>query len=205
MDSSGRQVIGILGGSFNPVHIGHMMLASYLSQFGHLDAVWLTLSPLNPLKAGSTELIPDIQRLKMLQIATAEAENVGVCDIELSMPRPSFTIDTLRLLARRYPRRRFKLIIGSDNWRIFDKWRESEAILDEFGVVVYPRPGYEIDNNIYESRAEFVNAPVTNLSSTFVRHALAKGGDMNFFLPPGVYRYILDNGLYGVNSRQPKA
>lgn len=204
MDSSGRQVIGILGGSFNPVHIGHMMLASYLSQFGHLDAVWLTLSPLNPLKAGSTELIPDIQRLKMLQIATAEAENVGVCDIELSMPRPSFTIDTLRLLARRYPRRRFKLIIGSDNWRIFDKWRESEAILDEFGVVVYPRPGYEIDNNIYESRAEFVNAPVTNLSSTFVRHALAKGGDMNFFLPPGVYRYILDNGLYGVNGRQPK-
>lgn len=204
MDSSGRQVIGILGGSFNPVHIGHMMLASYLSQFGHLDAVWLTLSPLNPLKAGSTELIPDIQRLKMLQIATAEAENVGVCDIELSMPRPSFTIDTLRLLARRYPRRRFKLIIGSDNWRIFDKWRESEAILDEFGVVVYPRPGYEIDNNIYESRAEFVNAPVNNLSSTFVRHALAKGGDMNFFLPPGVYRYILDNGLYGVNSRQPK-
>ncbi len=172
MDSSGRQVIGILGGSFNPVHIGHLMLASYLSQFGHLDAVWLTLSPLNPLKAGSNELIPDIQRLKMLQIATADASGVGVCDIELSMPRPSFTIDTLRLLARRYPRRRFKLIIGSDNWSIF------------------------------ESRAEFVNAPMTNLSSTFVRRALAKGGDMNFFLPPGVYRYILENGLYGVRKPQ---
>lgn len=202
MDSQGRQVIGILGGSFNPVHIGHLMLASYLSQFGRLDAVWLTLSPLNPLKAASNELLPDMQRLKMLQIATAEAHGVGVCDIELSMPRPSFTIDTLRLLARRYPRRRFKLIIGSDNWRIFDKWRDYEAILDEFGVIVYPRPGYEIGTPIYESRAEFVNAPMTNLSSTFVRHALAKGGDMNFFLPPGVYRYILDNGLYGVRKPQ---
>lgn len=202
MDSQGRQVIGILGGSFNPVHIGHLMLASYLSQFGRLDAVWLTLSPLNPLKAASNELLPDMQRLKMLQIATAEAHGVGVCDIELSMPRPSFTIDTLRLLARRYPRRRFKLIIGSDNWRIFDKWRDYEAILDEFGVIVYPRPGYEIETPIYESRAEFVNAPMTNLSSTFVRHALPKGGDMNFFLPPGVYRYILDNGLYGVRKPQ---
>ncbi len=202
MDSQGRQVIGILGGSFNPVHIGHLMLASYLSQFGRLDAVWLTLSPLNPLKAASNELLPDMQRLKMLQIATAEAYGVGVCDIELSMPRPSFTIDTLRLLARRYPRRRFKLIIGSDNWRIFDKWRDYEAILDEFGVIVYPRPGYEIETPIYESHAEFVNAPMTNLSSTFVRHALAKGGDMNFFLPPGVYRYILDNGLYGVRKPQ---
>lgn len=202
MDSQGRQVIGILGGSFNPVHIGHLMLASYLSQFGRLDAVWLTLSPLNPLKAASNELLPDMQRLKMLQIATAEAHGVGVCYIELSMPRPSFTIDTLRLLARRYPRRRFKLIIGSDNWRIFDKWRDYEAILDEFGVIVYPRPGYEIETPIYESRAEFVNAPMTNLSSTFVRHALAKGGDMNFFLPPGVYRYILDNGLYGVRKPQ---
>lgn len=202
MDSQGRQVIGILGGSFNPVHIGHLMLASYLSQFGRLDAVWLTLSPLNPLKAASNELLPDMQRLKMLQIATAEAHGVGVCDIELSMPRPSFTIDTLRLLARRYPRRRFKLIIGSDNWRIFDKWRDYEAILDEFGVIVYPRPGYEIETPIYESRAEFVNAPMTNLSSTFVRHALAKGDDMNFFLPPGVYRYILDNGLYGVRKPQ---
>jgi nicotinate-nucleotide adenylyltransferase len=202
MDSQGRQVIGILGGSFNPVHIGHLMLASYLSQFGRLDAVWLTLSPLNPLKAASNELLSDMQRLKMLQIATAEAHGVGVCDIELSMPRPSFTIDTLRLLARRYPRRRFKLIIGSDNWRIFDKWRDYEAILDEFGVIVYPRPGYEIETPIYESRAEFFNAPMTNLSSTFVRHALAKGGDMNFFLPPGVYRYILDNGLYGVRKPQ---
>jgi nicotinate-nucleotide adenylyltransferase len=192
---SDKQTIGILGGSFNPVHIGHMMLASYLQQFTSLDAVWLTLSPLNPLKAGNLELIPDMQRLKMLSIATRDAVGIEVCDIELSMPRPSFTINTLRYLARRYPGRRFKLIIGSDNWKQFDRWRDHDSILEEFGVIVYPRPGYPI-GNIYEDGVVFVDAPQFNLSSTFVRAAIARGRDMNYFLPPGVYNYIKENGLY---------
>lgn len=187
--------IGILGGSFNPVHIGHLMLASYLSQFTSLDEVWLTLSPLNPLKAEASELIPDMSRLRMLSIAGKQAPGVGVCDIELSMPRPSFTINTLDLLRRRYPRRRFKLIIGSDNWRIFDKWRDYERILSEYGVIVYPRPGYPIENR-YEDGVDFVNAPVFNISSTFIRNAIARGKDMNLFLPSGVYDYIIENKLY---------
>lgn len=194
------QTIGILGGSFNPVHIGHIMLASYLTQFTRLDAVWLTLSPVNPLKATSNELLPDIERLRMLELAVKDIDKVGVCDVELSMPRPSYTIDTLRLLARRYPRRRFKLVIGADNWRIFEKWRDYETILNEFGVVVYPRPGYEMDTNIFDDRADIVHAPVTDLSSTFIRRALAKGKDMNCFLPQGVYEYIIKNGLYNTSS-----
>ena len=117
--------IGILGGSFNPVHIGHMMLASYLQQFTDLDEVWLTLSPLNPLKAGSDELIPDITRLRMLELAIGDTKGLNICDYELSMPRPSYTINTLRYLAKRFPRHKFKLIIGSDNWKIFD---------DHFGI-----------------------------------------------------------------------
>lgn len=194
------QTIGILGGSFNPVHIGHLMLASFLTQFTRLDAVWLTLSPVNPLKATSTELLPDIERLRMLDIATRGIEGIGVCDIELSMPRPSYTIDTLRLLSRRYPRRRFKLIIGSDNWRIFEQWRDYEEILNDYGVIVYPRPGYPVNETIFDDRVDVVHAPVTDLSSTFVRRALAKGKDMNCFLPPGVYDYIVNNNLYGVNA-----
>lgn len=191
-----QPVIGILGGSFNPVHIGHLMLASYLSQFTDLDEVWLTLSPLNPLKVNPEELIPDMERLKMLSIATDGIEGIGVCDIELSMPRPSYTINTLKVLQRRYPRRRFKLIIGSDNWRIFEQWRDYEKILSDFGVIVYPRPGYPVDSNIYEDGVEFVKAPVCNISSTFVRKAIVKGKNMNFFLPPGVYNYIVENKLY---------
>lgn len=191
-----KELIGILGGSFNPVHIGHIMLASYLAMFTRLDSVWLTLSPVNPLKATSSELLPDIERLKMLEMAVKPVNGTGVCDIELSMPKPSYTIDTLRLLARRYPRRRFKLIIGSDNWRIFEKWKDSEAILDEFGVIVYPRPGYPVDSTIYDDRVDIVRAPMTDLSSTFIRHALAKGKDMGPFLPPGIYDYITKNHLY---------
>ncbi len=194
--SSDHSVIGILGGSFNPVHIGHLMLASYLKQFCGLDAVWLTLSPLNPLKSHPDELIPDLQRLEMLKIATRDAgEGIGVCDIELSMPRPSYTINTLRLLQRRYRNKHFKLIIGSDNWRIFEQWKDYEAILEEFGVLVYPRPGYPVPHR-YEDGMEVVDAPMSSLSSTFVRNAISRGKDMNFFLPPGVYDYIKEHSIY---------
>lgn len=191
--------IGILGGSFNPVHIGHLMLASYLRQFGGFDEVWLMLSPLNPLKINSTELIPDVTRLRMLDIAIDGADGIQVCDIELSMPRPSYTINTLRYLAKRYPRHTFKLIIGSDNWRIFPEWRDSEAILSEFGVVIYPRPGYQV-GTIYDDRVEVVNAPTADISSTFVRKAIARGKDMTYFLPAGVYNFIKTNNLYGTKA-----
>lgn len=194
-DNEKPMTIGVMGGSFNPVHAGHLMLASYLTQFTSLDAVWLTLSPLNPLKATSLELIPDLQRLEMLSIASRGAEGIEVCDIELSMPRPSYTINTLDYLKRRYPKRRFKLIIGSDNWRIFDSWKDYERILKEYGVIVYPRPGYPV-SNIYEEGMVYVEAPQTNLSSTFVRAAIAKGADMNYFLPAGVWDYIKKNELY---------
>ena len=116
--------IGIFGGSFNPVHAGHMMLASYLTQWGYLDQVWLTLSPLNPMK-DPAELLPDTKRLDMLMIATRGAADIDICDIELSMPKPSYTINTLNVLAERYPEHKFKLVIGSDNWQIFEIGRAS--------------------------------------------------------------------------------
>lgn len=188
--------IGILGGSFNPVHIGHLMLASYLQQFGGLDEVWLTLSPLNPLKVGSDELIPDLVRLKMLEIATGKTKGLNVCDYELTMPKPSYTINTLRYLAKRYPRHTFKLIIGSDNWKIFNQWKDHDKILSDFGVIIYPRPGYPV-GVIYEDNVDVINAPMADVSSTFLRKAIAKGKDMNYFLPPGVFEYIKQNKLYG--------
>ncbi len=188
------QTIGIFGGSFNPVHIGHMMLASYLTQWGYVDEVWLTLSPLNPLK-DAAELLPDIKRLAMLSIAAKGADAIDICDIELSMPKPSYTIDTLRVLAERYPEYRFKLIIGSDNWQIFDRWRSAQQILDDFGVLVYLRPGYPVDKRHIDGM-EVVDAPMAHVSSTFIRQAIAKGRNINYFLPAGVYKYILDNKLY---------
>lgn len=186
--------IGILGGSFNPVHIGHIMIAVYLTQWKIVDKVWLTLSPQNPLKDFGT-LIPDLKRLDMLRIACKNVENVEICDIELSMPRPSYTIDTLKYLSKRYSNKSFKLIIGSDNWNAFDHWKNGEDILDNYGVIVYPRPGKEIKNQ-YVDGMDIVHSPSIDLSSTFIRQAILKGKDVSCYLPAGVYDYIKANNLY---------
>lgn len=194
MTESRIETIGLLGGSFNPVHMGHLMVAQYLTQWKYVDKVWLTLSPLNRLKEASG-LIPDMKRLAMITLATKGALDIETCDIELSMPRPSYTIDTLDLLSKRHPSKRFKLVIGSDNWKIFDKWRDHERILDDYGVIVYPRPGYPIES-VYVDGLEVVDAPMVNISSTFVRDAILRGKDMSYFVPQGVYKYIRDNKLY---------
>ncbi|MDE6556515.1 MAG: nicotinate-nucleotide adenylyltransferase [Duncaniella sp.] len=191
--------IGILGGSFNPGQIGHLMLASFVKQFGGFDEVWLMLSPLNPLKVGSADLIPDVMRLKMLDIAIGNFPGIKVNDIELSMPRPSYTINTLRYLSKRYPRHQFKLIIGADNWKVFDQWKDSDIILVKWGVLIYPRPGYPI-GQVFVDGAEVIKAPIADISSTFLRKALARGKDMTYFLPAGVYDYIKENKLYGSGS-----
>ncbi|MCH5326687.1 MAG: nicotinate-nucleotide adenylyltransferase [Duncaniella sp.] len=191
--------IGLLGGSFNPIHIGHLMLASYMQQYVGFDEVWLMLSPLNPLKVDTADLIPDIRRLQMLDIAIGDAKGLVVNDIELSMPRPSYTINTLRYLSKKYQRHTFKLIIGSDNWKIFSQWKDSEEILDDYGVMVYPRPGYPL-GTVYDDRVEIVKAPVTDISSTFIRQGIARGRDMRYFLPVGVYDYIKTNNLYGYKA-----
>lgn len=188
------ETIGILGGSFNPVHIGHLILAQYVREWGYADKVWLMLSPQNPLK-GSSNLMSDMKRLAMLNKSTRNAEGIETCDIELSMPRPSYTINTLDTLAHRYPAKQFKLIIGSDNWAIFNKWKDWERILSDYGVLVYPRLGYPIEDSDTPGMTA-ISAPVIDISSTFVRKAIAEGRDMNFFLPPEVFRYIQDNKLY---------
>lgn len=189
------KTIGILGGSFNPVHIGHMMLASYLAEWGYVDEVWLTLSPRNPLKDPS-DLLPDTKRLTMLNIAVKGSTKLDICDIELSMPKPSYTINTLDLLAERYPDYRFKLIVGSDNWRLFEQWRAPRRILEEYGVMVYLRPGYPVEKRSVDG-LEVIDAPMIHISSTFIRQAIANGRNVNYFLPAGVYKYIIDNKLYG--------
>jgi nicotinate-nucleotide adenylyltransferase len=189
-----EETIGILGGSYNPVHIGHLLLASYLSQWKYVDKVWLTLTPRNPLK-DPHNLIPDLKRLAMLNIATKNLDGIETCDIELSMPTPNYTINTLDTLAKRYPAKKFKIIIGSDNWAIFEQWRDWQRILDEYGVIVYPRPGHEI-TNVNVDGMELVDAPLLDISSTFVRSAVGMGRDMSCFVPNGVYKYIVDNKLY---------
>ena len=194
MDGGGKNIVGLFGGSYNPVHIGHMMLASYLVQWGYVDKIWLNLSPQNPLK-NPKDLIPDLKRLDMLNLALKGAQNIDLCDLELTMPTPSYTINTLDLLTSRFPRNRFKLVIGSDNWQIFEKWKDYQRILDDYGVIVYPRRGYPIESKFVDGM-EFVDAPIVDISSTFIRKSIARGYSMQYFLPAGVEDYILKHKLY---------
>lgn len=189
------ETIGILGGTFNPVHIGHIILATYLRQWNYVDRVWMMLSPLNPLKNGQ-DILPDDVRMDMLRIATADTPDIEPCDIELSLPRPSYSIDTLRTLSQRFPDKHFRLIIGSDNALIFDKWRDYRSILDRYDVIVYPRPGYPVDTATLYPQMQAVDAPIVEISSTMIRQAVAAGRNIEPMLPPGVYKYISQHQLY---------
>lgn len=184
-----------MGGSFNPVHVGHLMLANYIRQEYHLDSVMLVLSPLNPLKENPAALLPDEVRFEMLKLACEGVDFLEASDVELSLPRPSFTINTLRHLSQTFPDTDFTLIIGADNWDIFDKWHCCEEIIRDYGLLVYPRPGYSVeDRNIAGVR--FSNAPMFDISSTFIRNLIAAGGDPMFFVPQGVRNYIIEHNLY---------
>lgn len=189
-----KKKIGIFGGSFNPVHSGHMMLASWIAQCGVVDSVWLMLSPRNPLKP-DCEMASDSDRLRMLELAADKSETVSISTLELELPRPSYTINTLKELDRRYPQYRFVPIVGSDNLAIFNKWRCADEILERYGLIVYPRPGYDIPDKLPD-RVEVVDAPRIEISSTKIRRFISDGWNMNFFLPPGVYRYIKEQNLY---------
>lgn len=187
--------IGLLGGSFNPVHIGHMMVAEYIARFSDVDAVWLVLSPRNPLK-DPAELIDDRHRLAMLRLAAEGSEVVDVCDIELQMPRPSYTIDTLRRLRELYPQHTFHWITGYDNLLQLPQWKDWQSILSEFGLLVYPREGFGSAAVEIPAGARVIKAPAVEVSSTMIRHAAAHGILLRYFLPHGVANYIKTHNLY---------
>lgn len=192
-----RKHIALMGGSFNPVHIGHIMVADFVRQVMDFDEVLMCVSPLNPLKAETNDLASDTDRMDMLRLACENRHGLIPCSIELTMPRPSYTIDTLNRLAQLHPDCDISIIIGGDNWQLFDRWRAAEEIIERFGVVVYPRPGYVIDSNNLHENVTIVDSPSIDLSSTFLRTKLAQGLDMNIFLPQGVYKYIKNHKLYG--------
>ena len=172
-----------------------MIVASYIAGWTDIDEVWLTLSPENPLKRrhdGAT----DADRLSMLRTACGNSDTLKVCDVELGMPRPSYTVNTLRFLRDRYPECDFTLIIGSDNWKIFDRWHAAEEIIKEFGVTVYPRPGYPVDSRTLPEGVAYADAPTVSLSSTFLRQAISLDMPVRHMVPDGVEQYILQERLY---------
>lgn len=187
--------IGVFSGSFNPIHMGHLMLASYLVEYEDFDEVWLSVSPHNPLRRRS-DPEGDMHRCRMVEAAVGLCRNLRFCDVEFSLPSPSYTITLLDTLRARHPEHTFVLIIGADNWLIFDRWKESQRIIDEYGVCIYPRMGCEIEASALPENVTYVHAPVVELSSTWIRDGIAANRNMSIFLPAGVYGYIYRNKLY---------
>lgn len=188
--------IGILGGSFNPIHIGHAILANYITQYTDIEQLWLMVSPQNPLKSEISDSY-DVHRLAMAELVASKCENVITSGFEFTLPKPSYTISTLEALTKKFPQHEFVLIIGADNWQYFNKWKDSDLILKKHDIYVYPRKGYEINiPDDLKDKVYSLDSPIVEVSSTFIREQLKDNRNMNFYLPQDVYKYILKNRLY---------
>ena len=192
---SSTDVIGIYCGSFNPIHTGHAIIANYVGQYSSVEEVWLMVSRLNPLK--EEKPMADLHRLRMAEIVANNCRNVKVSDFEFGLPSPSYTYTTLTALKKKYEGKKFKLIIGSDNWLRFNDWRNSKEIIEEFGLIVYPRPDFEIEKIALHENIEILKgAPQLHISSTLIRQMIKHHRNINYMVPVEVADYIKKYNLY---------
>ena len=187
--------IGLFFGSFNPIHVGHMVLANYMREFTELEEVWLVVSPHNPLKQKAS-LLDQHQRLALVNLAIDDHPRIKASNIEFSLQQPSYTINTLVHLQEKYPQHRFSLIMGQDNLVSFHKWKNYEEILKNYTLYVYPRPNTEPTQFDAHPQVKITQAPVMEISSTFIRNAIREKIDIRYFLPYKVWLEIDEMNYY---------
>ncbi|WP_375415682.1 nicotinate (nicotinamide) nucleotide adenylyltransferase [uncultured Hymenobacter sp.] len=187
--------VGLLFGSFNPVHVGHLILAEYFATRTDLAEVWLVVSPHNPFKQAD-DLLPATQRLQLVQLAIAGNPRLRAEDAEFSLPRPSYTSTTLDALRQRHPDLEFVLLMGADNLADLPRWREAVRLVAETDIYVYPRPGTALPDLSALPRVRVVAAPLLDISATFIRESLRAGHSIRYLVPDAVALHIQQNGYW---------
>jgi nicotinate-nucleotide adenylyltransferase len=187
---------GLFFGSFNPVHVGHLIIANHLAQYTDLKQVWFVVTPQNPLK-NKKDLLNQNLRLEMVQLATEDDSKLRTCDIEFHLPKPSYTINTLLHLEEKYPERTWVLIMGADTVETLPKWRNYETLLNNYEIYVYPRPYYEVDETKLAPNIKLIkDVPIMEISASYIRKIIKEQKNSRYLLPEKVYKYIDKWGLY---------
>jgi nicotinate-nucleotide adenylyltransferase len=187
--------IGLFFGSFNPIHMGHMIIANRMAEGSDLDKVWFIVSPQNPFKP-SKGLLHEFDRYDMVRAAIFDNYKLEVSDIEFHLPKPSYTIHTLVHLREKHPEKQFKVIIGEDNLASFAKWKNYERILEDYGLYVYPRPNAQLSELKQHPNVTTVEAPLLDISATFIRNCIKKGESVRYLVPDPVEEMIRTKGFY---------
>lgn len=190
--------IGLFFGSFNPIHIGHLILANYILENSDMDELWFVVSPQNPFK-DKKSLLTDHNRLDMVQLAVKNYPKMRASNVEFSLPKPSYTIDTLTYLKEKYPNYSFALIMGEDNLDSLPKWKNAEKLMSDYQIIVYPRTfeGEKKDSEyLQHENISMINAPIIELSATEIRNMIKEGKNVRPMLPPEVFEYLDGSSFY---------
>jgi len=189
--------VGLFFGSFNPIHVGHLIIANHLATHTDLDKVWMVVSPQNPLKPKKT-LARDFDRLHLVRLGIGDNPRIEASNVEFNLPKPSYTVDTLAFLTEKHPDKTFALIMGGDNIASLHLWKNYEQLLANFDIYVYQRPGTELGPLATHPRVKVLEAPLLDISATYIRDCLKKGQSVRYLVPETVFEYLKDNTLYKV-------
>lgn len=189
--------IGLFFGTFNPIHIGHLIIANHLVENSDLDAVWFVVTPLNPHKEKKS-LLADNHRLAMVRIAVEDYPKLQASDVEFSLTQPNYTVNTLAYLEEKYPKHKFNLIMGEDNLNSFHKWKNYEVILENYELYVYPRISDKKIDKQFENHSKIhkISAPIIQISATAIRKAIKEKKEIRPLLPNKVWKYLDEMNFY---------
>lgn len=185
--------IGLYFGSFNPIHNGHLIIASHIADNTNIDKVWFVVSPQNPLKESSS-LLNEYARLHLVRLAIENDNRFKISDVEFKLPRPSYTIDTLTHLSEKYPQHQFSVILGSDSYNNISKWKNYEALVKHYELLVYNRPDFTVSENKFD--ATIINAPLLDISSTLIRNNIKQKKSVRYLVPDAIFEELSANNYY---------